>query len=400
MEVIEGGSILSPAGFRAGWSACGIKSAASAPDVALIVSDGPAAAAGVFTKNKFAAAPVQWNRSIVPSDELRVIVVNSGNANACTGERGLEDARATAALAAELVGCEPAQVCVASTGIIGHPLPMENLCQGVRDAFDRLAGDEGTARGAERAIMTTDTRPKACAVRAEIDGKAFSIGGMVKGAGMIAPNMATMLAFVTTDAHVPAGRLKELAARGADRSFNRITVDGDSSTNDSVFLLAGGASGAVVPEGGQGREAFEEALAFVMGELARAIVRDGEGATKLVEVTVAGAQTDEDAEVCARAIVGSQLVKCAIHGGDPNWGRIVCAAGYSGAELRPDRARLDIGSVTVFRDGLPTGEDASAEVAASDVLIRMDLCIGTGEATMWTCDLSKDYVEINAEYHT
>jgi glutamate N-acetyltransferase/amino-acid N-acetyltransferase len=400
MNVIEGGSVLSPRGFRVGWSRSGLKQAKGVPDVALIVSDGPAAAAAVFTRNKFAAASVEWNRSILPTERLRAVVVNSGNANACTGEQGRRDVRETAALVAELLGCLPEQVAVASTGIIGHPLPMKKLTKGVRAAFGRLSTDARVARSAERAIMTTDTRPKACAVEGEIDGAAFRVGGMAKGSGMIAPDMATMLAFVTTDAHVPAGRLREMVGAAADRTFNRITVDGDSSTNDTALAMASGASGAVAPDAGPGREAFQEALLHVMGELARAIVRDGEGATKLIEVRVSGARSDAEAAVCARAIAESQLVKCAIHGGDPNWGRIVCAAGYCGVELHADRTGLEIGGVTVFRNGLPTGEDAAAQVAAGEVVIRINLGAGHGEAAVWTCDLSKRYVEINAEYHT
>ena len=400
MDVLAGGSVLSARGFRAGWSRCGIKTVRGKPDVALVVSDGPAAGAAAFTTNKFAAAPVEWDRSILPSDNVRAIVINAGNANACTGEQGQRDVRATAELVAGLLECAPRQVAVASTGIIGHPLPMDKVTRGVRDAFAALATTTRAARGAEKAIMTTDTRPKACAVAGEIDGTAFRVGGMAKGSGMIAPNMATMLAFLTTDAHVPAGRLKEMVARAADQTFNRVTVDGDSSTNDTVLVLAGGASGAVVPEIGPGREAFEEALVHVMGELARAIVRDGEGATKFVEVNVTGARSDGEAATCARAIAESQLVKCAINGGDPNWGRIVCAAGYCGVELCPERTRLDIGAATVFQDGLPTGVDASAEVGGADVVIRLDLGVAAGKAAVWTCDLSKGYVEINAEYHT
>jgi len=400
MKVLQDGSILSARGFQAGWSCCGIKSTPGAPDVALVVSERPAAAAAVFTRNRFAAAPVLYDRSILPGEELRAVVVNAGNANACTGPRGLEDARETAALAASLIGCGPAQVAVASTGIIGHPLPMERLRRGVEDAFDALSAEPHAARGAEKAIMTTDTRPKACAVEAEIDGKPFRIGGMAKGSGMIAPNMATMLAFLTTDARVPAELLRQMLASAAERTFNRVTVDGDSSTNDSVFLLANGESGATVPEAGAGREAFQEALLHVAGELARAIVRDGEGATKSIEVRVAGALTEEEAQLCARAIAESQLVKCAVGGGDPNWGRVVCAAGYSGAELQPELTRVDIGSVTVFRDGLPTGADAASELGGSDVLIRVHLGAGQAEGAVWTCDLTKEYVDINSMYHT
>ena len=400
MEIIEGGSILSPKGFRAGWASCGIKTTSGSPDVALIVSDGPAAAAGVFTTNRFAAAPVQWCRSILPSDDLRAVVANAGNANACTGEHGLEDTRATAALVAQMIGCEGRHVAVASTGVIGHPLPMDRLTEGVRAAHASLCSDTAAARGAERAIMTTDTRPKACAVLAEMGGKPFSIGGMAKGAGMISPNLATMLVFLTTDVRAPAALLQRALKRAADLTFNRITVDGDTSTNDTILILANGASGAEVPASGRGAKAFRDALHCVMADLSRQLVRDGEGATKLIEVTVSGARTTAQAETAARAIADSLLVKCAIHGGDPNWGRIICAAGYSGVKLDTEKVRLDIGSVTVFKDGLPTGLDAAGELAGREVAIRLDLGAGRSRATVLTCDLSKDYVEINAEYHT
>jgi len=369
MDIVEDGSVLSPEGFRVGSARAGIKTAKGQQDVALIVCEAPAACAGVFTTNKFRAAPVLWNQSILPSDKVRAVAVNSGNANACTGEQGLADAKETAALVAKLVGCEPRQVAVCSTGIIGHPLPMERLAKGLAKAFEALSDAPKAARRAEKAILTTD-------------------------------NMATMLAFLTTDAHVPAGRLREMVARAAALTFNRITVDGDSSTNDTVLVLAGGASGAVVPAAGAGREAFEQALLHVMGDLARQIVRDGEGATKLIEVTVEGARTEAAAETAARAIAESQLVKCAVHGGDPNWGRILCAAGYCGVEVEPERVKLDIGEVTVFENGLPTGADAASEVAGVDVSVRLNLGAGRASATVWTCDLSKAYVEINAEYHT
>ena len=400
VELIPGGSILSARGFRAGSAACGIRTTKGLPDVALIVSDGPATCAGVFTRNRFAAAPVRWDRSILPSRRLRAIVVNSGNANACTGERGMRDARATAALVARLVGCEKEQVAVASTGIIGRPLPMDRLRAGVRAAYGALSTDPTAARAAERAIMTTDTRPKSCAVRAEIAGRPFSVGGMAKGSGMIAPNMATMLAFLTTDVRVSPSALQRLVRCAAAVTFNCVTVDGDCSTNDTLLVMASGASGAQVPSGGPGLAAFQSALRHVMEDLSRQIARDGEGATKLIEVTVTGARTAAQAKKAARAIADSPLVKCAVHGGDPNWGRIVCAAGYCGAQLEPARCALDLGSVRVFHKGIPTGASAASEVAGPEVRIVMHLGVGRARATVWTCDLSQRYVQINALYHT
>jgi glutamate N-acetyltransferase/amino-acid N-acetyltransferase len=400
LQVIPGGSILSARGFRVGSAACGIRTTKGLPDVALIVSDGPAACAGVFTQNRFAAAPVLWDRSILPSDRLRAIVVNSGSANACTGGRGIRDVHRTAALVAELAGCGRQQVAVASTGIIGHPLPMDRLEAGVRAAWAALSTDVEAARSAERAIMTTDTRPKACAVRAEVAGRPFCVAGMAKGSGMIAPNMATMLAFLTTDARVARTTLQRLVRRAAGVTFNRVTVDGDSSTNDSVFVMAGGAAGVSVPSRGAAFEAFQAALTHVMEDLAKQIARDGEGATKLVEVTVTGARTVAQAQKAARTIADSPLVKCAVHGGDPNWGRVVCAAGYSGVELNPDRSTLELGSVRVFQRGVPTRANAVAEMAGPEVRIVMHLGVGRARATVWTCDLSARYVEINALYHT
>ena len=400
MEEIQGGSIISPAGFRVGSSRCGIRQAEGKPDVALLVADAPASAAGVFTTNRFAAAPVEWCCDILPGEGLRAVVINAGNANACTGEQGREDVRATARRVAGLVNCDERQVVVCSTGVIGRPLPMHKLLQGVSDAFEALSPEPEAARSAERAIMTTDTVPKACAVRSWADGKTFHVGGMAKGAGMISPNLATMLVILTTDAGVPARLLQRLLKDCADSTFNAITVDGDTSTNDSVVALASGASGLAVEPGTDAERPFCEALHYVMHDLALKIVRDGEGATKLVEVRVSGAASREDAQAAARAIADSLLVKCAIHGGDPNWGRIVCAAGYSGARFDPARASLAIGQVQVFAGGTPTGADASGELSREEVRLHLDLGSGQKSATVWTCDLSEEYVQINAEYHT
>ena len=400
LETIPDGSILSAAGFRVGAARCGIKQAEGQPDVALIVCDDAASGAGVFTKNSFAAASVHWNRERLPAEGIRAIVANSGNANACTGERGERDVERTAALVAELVGCRPEQVCVASTGIIGHPLPMDKLEAGIREAHARLGAAQADARAAERAIMTTDTRPKSAAVRSAVGGVPFHLGGTAKGAGMIAPNMATMLAFVTTDAQVAPADLGAFLSEATENTLNRITVDGDSSTNDSVIVLAGGRSGAQVSAGGQGAEEFREALHAVMDSLAVQIVSDGEGATKLIEVCVEGATDAESAHRVARAVAESQLVKCAVYGNDPNWGRIVCAIGYSGIAVRPESTTVDIGPVCVFRRGMPTGEDATATMRADRIAVRIDLGMGTGTATVRTCDLTEDYVRINAEYST
>jgi glutamate N-acetyltransferase/amino-acid N-acetyltransferase len=400
VDVILDGSILSAAGFRAGAAGCGIKKVEGELDVALIVCDGPASGAGVFTTNSFAAAAVRWNRERLPADQIRAIAVNSGNANACTGERGERDVRRTAELVAELTGCAPDEVCVASTGIIGHPLPMDRLEAGLREAHSRLGAAEADARAAERAIMTTDTRPKAAAVRSAIDGVPFHVGGTAKGAGMIAPHMATMLAFVTTDVQVSAADLRTFLSEAAEDTLNRISVDGDSSTNDTAIVLASGRSGARVSADGPGAEEFRCALGAVMGSLALQIVRDGEGATKLIEVRVEGAADAESAHRVARAVAESQLFKCAAYGNDPNWGRIVCAIGYSGVPVQPENTTVHIGPVCVFRRGMPTGDDATGPMHEDTIPVGIDLGAGSGRATVHTCDLSEEYVQINAEYPT
>jgi len=400
METIENGGVLSALGFRVGAARCGIKSAEGEPDVALIVADGPATGAGVFTTNRFAAAPVLWCQQQLPSSDVRAIVANSGNANSCTGERGKADVATTARLAAGLIGCAPSQVCVCSTGTIGHPLPMDKLKEGVRRAYSGLSHEPQAGRAAERAIMTTDKRPKAFAVRSEAAGAPFCVGGMAKGSGMIAPHLATMLAFVTTDASVPPQVLQDSLRGAANVSFNRITVDGDSSTNDTVIVLASGRSRAQVKADGAGAAEFEEALQKVLQELALQIVRDGEGATKTAEVRVTGAASPADAERVARAVAESQLVKCAICGADPNWGRIVCAAGYSGARVEPEQTTVHIGTVPVFDKGMPTGRNAAGQMQGDTVTVCIALGLGMGSATVWTCDLSEEYVRINARYHT
>ncbi len=400
MEPIPDGGLHCVAGIRLGAARCGIKTQSQQPDVALVVSKGPASAAGVFTRNAFAAAPVLWCRALLPTDNARAVVLNAGNANACTGPRGEQDVRDCAGLVAELLACEREQVLAASTGIIGHPLPMEKLTGGIREAAGGLATTPDAARRTELAILTTDTRPKACAVRSMMGGAAFHVAGMAKGAGMIAPHMATMLCVVATDAAVPAELLAGQVAEAADLTFNRVTVDGDTSTNDSVIVLATGACGAEVGGDEAGLPAFRAALQMVLADLARRVVRDGEGATKLLTVHARGAADNVAAEKAARAVAESQLVKCAVYGGDPNWGRIVCAVGYSGVPVRPGDVSVDIGPVRVFCDGQPTGRDAAAQMRGPDVKVTIGLGTGPGEATVQTCDLTEEYVRINAEYHT
>jgi glutamate N-acetyltransferase/amino-acid N-acetyltransferase len=399
LALIPGG-VATPRGFRAAGISAGIKASGN-PDLALLVADEPAQVAAVFTTNKVIAAPVVVSQEHLARSggTARAIVVNSGCANACTGDAGMRDAREMTAETARLVGCPVEQVLVASTGVIGVGLPMDKVRGGLPAAFNALGADRGPE--AARAIMTTDLWPKESAARVSIGGRDALIGGMAKGAGMIEPMMATMLGFVTTDAAVPRALLDRALREAVDRTFNAITVDGDSSTNDCVLLLASGASGGVVDEAGYG--AFLEGLTAVCRELALAIVRGGEGATKLVAVNVTGAATSAEARKAAKVIANSLLVKTAIHGGDPNWGRLICAAGRAGVTFDASRAAVTMGPLVLFKDGQPHDElaPAAAEyLKGADLSIGVDLGSGAASSTVWTCDLSAEYVRINADYRT
>ena len=407
IQDIQGG-ITAPKGFRAAGVACGIKrrsaTATFAPlDLALIVTDGPVSAAAVFTTNKAVAAPIVVSREHLAASGGRAaaIVVNAGCANACTGDAGLTVARQMAEAAAGAAGCATHEVLVASTGVIGMPLSIDKVRAGVAEASAALstAGSDN----AMRAIMTTDPFPKGKAVSVTTaDGRTFAVGGIAKGSGMIEPRMATMLGFLTTDAEVAPAVLQGALRRVADETFNAITVDGECSTNDCVFLLASGASGVTIDRDDD--PGLLAGLRAVSEFLAREIVRGGEGATKLVTVTITGAATHDDAWLAARTIANSPLVKTAIHGGDPNWGRLVAAAGRSGAAFVLDRATVSVGPVQVFVSGVPHDErasDAAAVMQQKELTVSVDL--GTGgehSATMWTCDFSAEYVRINAEYRT
>jgi glutamate N-acetyltransferase/amino-acid N-acetyltransferase len=399
VSAISGG-VTSALGFRAAGVSAGIK-ANQGLDLALVVADGPATAAAVFTTNRAQAAPVLVSREhlVQSGGTARAIVVNSGCANACTGGEGMQAAREMAAETARLVGCPVEEVLVASTGVIGVALPIEKIRAGLPVALRSLAADQGGA--AARAIMTTDPFPKEAALRLSIDGREAAIGGMAKGSGMIEPNMATMLAFVTTDAAVPQALLNRALHEAVNDTFNAITVDGECSTNDTVMLLASGAGGAVVGEPQYG--AFVAGLRAVCRELALGIVRGGEGATKLVTVTVTGAASGVDARRAATAIANSLLVKTAIHGGDPNWGRLIAVAGRAGVAFELSRAAVQIGPVVLFKDGRPFDEEAprAAEyLTGKDIHLSVDLGAGGETSTVWTCDLSAEYVRINAEYRT
>lgn len=394
------GSVTAPRGFRAAGISCGIK--AKGLDLALIVSDTPASAAGVFTVNRAQAAPVIISRRnlAAAAGHTRAVVVNSGCANACTGSDGMRHAEAMAARTATTLGCAISEVLVASTGVIGVKLDMDKVAQGISSAAAAL----GTSGGddAARAIMTTDPFPKSTSVEISTASGTFRIGGIAKGSGMIEPNMATMLGFVTTDAAVEPALLQRALKAVVDETFNAITVDGECSTNDCVFAVANGASGVVL--GNDDYPILVEALRHVCEPLAVGIVRGGEGATKLVTVRVTGAVSDADARRAARAIANSPLVKTAIHGGDPNWGRLVAVAGRSGSEFVLDAAAVRIGPVELFSDGMPHDErapQAAEYLMGKDLVVTVDMGTGgSGASQMWTCDLSAEYVRINAEYRT
>ncbi|MDW8215463.1 MAG: bifunctional glutamate N-acetyltransferase/amino-acid acetyltransferase ArgJ [Roseiflexaceae bacterium] len=397
-------------GFTATATACGLKPN-GALDMALIAADAPCSAAGLFTTNRVKAAPVIYDQHVLATNagSIRAVVINAGNANACTGPQGAGNCRAMAEMTAERLGCRADQVLVLSTGVIGRQLDMAKVARGIA-ALTGPTAHQG-AGAAARAIMTTDTRPKVAARTISVAGKTVTIAGMCKGAGMIHPNMATMLAVVTTDAQASPAILDRALRYAADRSFNRVSVDGDTSTNDTLLLLASGASGVQASDtaepDGLSFDQFTAMLAEVCIDLAKQIARDGEGATRLVEITVSGAQDEQQAHQVANAIARSPLVKTAIHGGDPNWGRIVCAAGYSGAAIDPDRLALWFGPasspIQLVANGLPLDADlaaASALLRQDPVFITLDLGLGSAHTTVWTCDFSKEYVEINAHYTT
>jgi glutamate N-acetyltransferase/amino-acid N-acetyltransferase len=398
--VLTDGSSTSPLGFKAGALAAGIKPSGR-PDLGIWASEVPCVAAGTFTQNAFAAGPVIISRERLNSvPRAQAAVFNAGNANACNAAQGLEDAREMAELAGRKLGISPDLVLVASTGIIGVPMPMDK----VRAGMSRLELREDGGHAAAQAIMTTDSRQKECAVSLDIGGHEVRIGAMTKGVGMIYPNMATMLAFVGTDANLDPTFAGSALKRVVDRTFNMITVDGDTSTNDSCFLLANGFSGAAtLTEGSPDAKRFVGALEAVCTDLARKMAADGEGASKLLQVDVTGAASDADARKAARAVVGSSLLKAALHGEDPNWGRVFMAVGNSGARVDPVRAALWIGSVQIARDGMATGaspDDARAQMHGDEVTMRVDLGLGSGTARAWGCDLTEDYVVENSAYST
>lgn len=403
ITTVEGG-VTAPQGYQAAAVACGLKP--SGLDLALLVSDTVATAAGIFTTNRAVAAPVVLSQAQLSQSRgmAKAIVVNSKCANACTGDDGMVAARAMVTETAAALGCETHHVLIASTGVIGMRLDTDKVGAGIRVAAGQLQPD--VHRAAAEAIMTTDVSPKERAVAVTTPSGTFTVGGMAKGAGMIEPNMATMLGFLTTDAKVGSELLEEALREVADQTFNAITVDGESSTNDTVFLLANGASGLAITDTDNAAtySAFIEGLHAVCSWLAREIVRGGEGATKLATVVVTGAATDDDAKRAARLIANSPLVKTALNGGDPNWGRIVAVAGRAGVAFDQNKTKVRIGSTTLFADAtvfVDREPEAAAHLAGDEVEVSIDLGTGgAGSATMWTCDFSADYVHINADYRT
>lgn len=400
MKDVTGG-VTAPKGFKAGAVECGIKYSGRL-DLGMILSDVDAVAAGMFTTNRIKSAPVLVSRDHIRGGKARAIIANSGNANACTGESGREAALATAASTAEIIGCEPEEVLVASTGVIGHELPIEKILNRIPELVDSLSvtGNNQIAG----AIMTTDTVPKETAVEIDINGVPVKIGATAKGAGMICPNMATMFCFLTTDAAVEPSSLRKALSTAVHASFNCITVDGDMSPNDTVFVIANGlAENLPIKSGTKEFTLFVEGLTEVCTRMAKALVRDGEGATKFITLRITGAQSVEDARKAGLAIANSPLVKTAFFGADPNWGRIICAAGASGISVDENNIIISLNSFELFKHGSPTNFNETAlrsSLGQRDITCDVDLGMGYAEAVIYTSDISYEYIKINAEYTT
>lgn len=407
MEIITGG-VTAAKGFLAAGVEAGIKYQ-NRKDMAMVYSKTPCRAAGVFTTNVVKAAPVLWDKEVVESEwEAQAIVVNSGIANACTGKLGYEYCRETAGAAADALEISPQSVLICSTGVIGMQLPMEKMTEGVRMLAKAIKPGEEAGTDAAKAIMTTDTRNKHVAVKVTIGGKEVTIGGMCKGSGMIHPNMCTMLAFVTTDVNISKKLLQEALSADVQDTFNMVSVDGDTSTNDTLLVLANGQAGnPEITEKGADYDTFVEALHYVNETLAKKIAGDGEGATALFEVKVIHADNKEDAKTLAKSVITSSLTKAALFGHDANWGRILCALGYSGAKFDPEAIELYLessaGKILIFKDGMAADyseEEATRILSCSEVTALVDMKMGEAEATAWGCDLTYDYVKINADYRS
>lgn len=407
MEIITGG-VTAAKGFWAAGVEAGIKYQ-NRKDMAMVYSKTPCRAAGVFTTNVVKAAPVLWDKEVVEREwEAQAIVVNSGIANACTGKLGYEYCRETAGAAADALEISPQSVLICSTGVIGMQLPMEKMTEGVRMLAKAIKPGEEAGTDAAKAIMTTDTRNKQVAVKVMIGGKEVTIGGMCKGSGMIHPNMCTMLAFVTTDVNISKKLLQEALSADVQDTFNMVSVDGDTSTNDTLLVLANGQAGNhEITEKGADYDTFVEALHYVNETLAKKIAGDGEGATALFEVKVIHADNKEDAKTLAKSVITSSLTKAALFGHDANWGRILCALGYSGAKFDPEAIELYLessaGKILIFKDGMAADyseEEATRILSCSEVTALVDMKMGEAKATAWGCDLTYDYVKINADYRS
>ncbi len=401
IEFIASGNVTSPRGFHAGATYAGIKRKADdVLDLGILFSETPCAATALFTTNRIKAAPVVLSQQCLQSGRASAVVVNSGCANAFTGEQGVAEAAEMAELAGENIGVSPEDVLVASTGVIGQRLPMELIKTGIKQVVLDMDGGRKLAR----AMMTTDTVPKEAAIAVRVGDSEFIIGGVAKGAGMIHPNLATLLCFLTTDAAVDIDFLKLALRKAADVSFNMISIDGDTSPNDMMLIMANGLAGnKPISQGSRQADAFQQALNQLCIYLAKCVAGDGEGATKLIEVTVSGAPSVAEARLAARTVVSSPLVKAAIHGGDPNWGRIMSAVGQSGVEVVESKIDLHIGNICLVKAGCPLSFDKEELVGIlrnSEVLINLQLNLGKATATAWGCDLSEEYVTINSQYMT
>ena len=399
------GNIIAPKGFKAGSVHCGLKRDKKNHDIGIIFSEQSCKAAALFTTNQIVAAPIKLSRKVVKNGKAHAIVVNSGNANACTGKKGEKDAEIMALLTSGHLNIKPDEVIVASTGIIGHHLPMANIKSGISKSSECLGNKNTHAIGIAKAIMTTDLTHKHIAVKTKIGGKEITIGAIAKGSGMISPNMATMFCFITTDAAISLSTLKSCIKRSTESSFNQITVDGHMSTSDMVAVLANGmAHNRTITSSTKNDLAqFQKALDYVTLNMAKEIVKDGEGATKFIQIEIHEAKSTSDAKKIARTIAKSPLVKTAISGEDPNWGRIVSAAGYAGVTLDESKLKLSVNKTTIYKKGLPVTpapKRLNSVMKKKEITIQLHLGMGNKSTTLWTCDLSKEYVSINADYHT
>ena len=399
MRIIEGGGVTAPSGYRAAGIQTGVKES-GAKDLALVYSTRPANAAAVYTTNKVQGAPIAIDREHLADGKARAVILNSGNANVCNGDVGLDHAKRMCALTASELGLQTEEVLVCSTGLIGVPLPIAKIEAGIPQIVAALS-EEGGATAAE-AIMTTDTVPKSCAVEVELESGRAVVGAMAKGAAMIAPNMATMLSVVTTDAAVPSGQLQELLSQAIQRTFNCITVDGDMSTSDTVILMVNGDESAQKLDE-RDIERLYEGIEYACRQMAQAIARDAEGSSKLITIAVRGAATEAEARQVGIAVANSSLVKTAAFGNDPNWGRILCAMGYAGVDFDPETARVSLCGTNIYGNGAGLdfdGDKLSAAMQAEEMAIDIDLAMGAATAEIFTCDLTYEYVRLNAEYTT